>query len=168
MTLKRKKNKYRSNKSKYVVLVGSENVNTVAYANAFYNKLIDKGEQVYIGELNKYKFFKECEYLVIITSTYGKGDAPTNVNNFLELIKSVKKNSNTKFSVVGFGSKSYPGFCKFAIDITKTLKSTNVLPFIKPFYIDNRSFILYSEWFNLLSDKVGVDIDITEYDIANR
>jgi sulfite reductase (NADPH) flavoprotein alpha-component len=171
MTLKRKKNKlmnkYKSDKCKYIVLVGSENGNTIAYAKAFYKQLIDKGEQVYITELNKYKLFKKCEHLVIITSTYGQGDAPANGNTFLELIKSVKQNSNTKYSIVGFGSKSYPDFCKFAIDITKTLKNTNISPFIKPFYINNRSFTLFSEWFNLWSDKTGIDIKITEYDVTN-
>jgi sulfite reductase (NADPH) flavoprotein alpha-component len=171
MTLKRKKNKlrnsYKSDKSKYVVLVGSENGNTIAYANAFYHQLKDKGEQVYITELNKYKFFKKCEYLVIITSTYGQGEAPSNGTAFLELLKSIKQNSNMRYSVVGFGSKSYPDFCKFAIDITKTLKNTNSTPLIKPFYIDNRSFILFSKWFKLWSDKTGIDIKITEYEVIN-
>tara|TARA_B100000809_G_scaffold28961_2_gene25183 strand:- start:358 stop:1839 length:1482 start_codon:yes stop_codon:yes gene_type:complete len=171
MTLKRKKNKlrnsFKSDKSKYVVLVGSENGNTIAYANAFYHQLKDKGEQVYITELNKYKFFKKCEHLVIFTSTYGQGEAPSNGTTFLELLKSIKQNSNMRYSVVGFGSKAYPDFCKFAVDITKTLKNTNSTPFIKSFYIDNRSFILFSKWFRLWSDKTGIDIKITEYDVLS-
>ena len=172
MTLARKKNKlknrFKSDKSKYVVLVGSENGNTIAYANAFYNQLIENGEKAHITELNKYRLFKKCEHLVIITSTYGLGESPTNGSNFLDLLKSIKQNSNIKYSVVGFGSKAYPDFCKFAIDITKTLKSINITPFIKPFYIDNRSFSLFSEWFNLWSEKAGLDINIKEYEILNK
>jgi hypothetical protein len=38
---------------------------------------------------------------------------------------------------------------------------------IKPFYIDNRSFILFSKWFKLWSDKTGIDIKITEYEVIN-
>ena len=105
--------------------------------------------------------------MVIITSTYGQGEAPSNGTAFLELLKSIKQNSNMRYSVVGFGSKSYPDFCKFAIDITKTLKNTNSTPLIKPFYIDNRSFILFSKWFKLWSDKTGIDIKITEYEVIN-
>jgi sulfite reductase (NADPH) flavoprotein alpha-component len=172
MTIKRQRNKlqnkYRSDKSKYVVLVGSENGNTIAYANAFYKQLIGKGEQVYITELNNYKFFKKCEHLIIITSTYGLGEAPVNANKFLKLIESEQQNSNISYSIVGFGSKLYPNFCKFAIDISKVLKETNITPLIKPFYIDSRSFTVFSEWFHLWSDQTGIDINITENDIINN
>jgi sulfite reductase (NADPH) flavoprotein alpha-component len=132
MTLKRQRNKlqnrYSADQSKYVVLVGSENGNTKAYAHAFYSQLIERGEQVYITELNNYKFFKKCKHLIIITSTYGLGEAPVNGDKFLKLIKSEQQNFNISYSIVGFGSKLYPNFCKFAIDISKALKQKNIPP----------------------------------------
>jgi sulfite reductase (NADPH) flavoprotein alpha-component len=172
MTLKRQRNKlqnrYSADQSKYVVLVGSENGNTKAYAHAFYSQLIERGEQVYITELNNYKFFKKCKHLIIITSTYGLGEAPVNGDKFLKLIKSEQQNFNISYSIVGFGSKLYPNFCKFAIDISKALKQKNIPPLVRPFYIDRRSFTVFSKWFNLWSEKTGVDIRITENDIISR
>lgn len=169
MTIKRKRNKLRNkfklSKSRYVILVGSENGNTIAYANAFYNQLIDNGEQVYITELNAYSFFEKCEHLIIITSTYGQGEPPRNGNKFLELLKTIEQKSHFSYSLVGFGSKSYPDFCKFAIDITRAMKNVNTTPFVKPFYINNRSFVVFKEWSNLWSVKEGLNINIKENDV---
>ena len=62
MTLKRNKskmqNKYKAKACKYVILVGSENGNTIRYANAFYSALIENGEQVFIAQLNEYTSYK--------------------------------------------------------------------------------------------------------------
>lgn len=169
MTLKRNKskmqNKYKAKACKYVILVGSENGNTIRYANAFYKALIENGEQVYMSELNEYTCYKKCEYLAIFTSTYGQGEAPVNANKFLELLKTVKQKNTIKYAVVGFGSTNYPDFCKFAINITKTLKSIDAKPFIKPAYINNRSFDVFLNWCKLWSDNTGILINISEKDV---
>jgi len=172
MTLKRKanklKNKYKADNSKYVILVGSENGNTLAYANTVYNFLIVKGETVYITELNNYSVFRNCEHIIIFTSTYGKGEAPMNGNNFIKLLKSVKQSQEINYSVVGFGSVNYPDFCKFAIDITKTIKQLNLKPFIQPLYINNKSNTVFIEWCRLWSDKARVAFSVSEYDILEN
>ena len=91
MTLKRRKsklkNKYKKDNSKYVILVGSENGNTLPFANQLQEQLIKAGESVYIAELNNYDTYSKAEYIVVLTSTYGEGEAPTNANVFLERLK---------------------------------------------------------------------------------
>lgn len=170
MTLKRRtnklQNKYKANNSKYVILVGSENGNTMTYANTVYNFLITKGETVYITELNNYSVFRKCEHIIILTSTYGKGEAPINGNNFIKLLKSVNQSQEINYSVVGFGSAKYPDFCKFAIDITKTIKQLNMKPFIQPFYINNKSNIVFIEWCRLWSDKAKFSNNVSEFDFS--
>ncbi|XP_043922256.1 nitric oxide synthase, brain-like [Protopterus annectens] len=57
--------------------------------------------------------------LLVITSTFGNGDAPENGQRFAKaLMKMVQSWSRTlhqlKFSVFGLGSRAYPNFCAFA------------------------------------------------------
>ena len=81
-----------------------------------------------------------------MTATYGEGESPSNGSNFLELIKQ-KNDYPFQFSVVAFGSLSYPKFCKFGIDVQSALEqkenATELLPLHK---INNKSFEAFSKW----------------------
>lgn len=172
MTLKRRasklKNKHKKNASKYVILVGSENGGTLPFANALQQQLIAVGETVYITELNQYSKFKSAEHLVVLTSTYGEGEAPTNANKFLKRLEQIKQKQNFKFSVVGFGSLAYPDFCKFAFDVDASLLNENAEQFLAPFTINDKSFESFEQWVRLWSEKVGVPITMPKEKLVSR
>ncbi|HRB72979.1 MAG TPA: PepSY-associated TM helix domain-containing protein, partial [Flavobacterium sp.] len=81
ITLKRRghrvRNKFKSDESRFVILVGSENGSTFRFANAVHEQLLKQGEKSFIAELNAYTVFPKAEYLILLTATYGLGDAPT-------------------------------------------------------------------------------------------
>jgi len=58
---------------------------------------------------------------VILTSTYGLGDAPSNANKFLHLLQQHPQQQPIHFSVAGFGSHAYADFCRFAFEVNNTL-----------------------------------------------
>lgn len=126
MTLKRRqaklKNKYKKDACKYVILVGSENGSTLPFANALHEQLLAIGQTSFITQLNDYTTYDNAEHLIIFTATYGQGEAPTNANAFLKRLQTVKQTQKISYSVVGFGSLSYPDFCKFAFDIDTQLQ----------------------------------------------
>lgn len=172
MTLKRRaaklKNKFKKKEAKFVILVGSENGGTLAFANALQEQLIAAGETVYIAELNAYGKFKKIQHLVVMTSTYGDGDAPTNATRFLNKLKTVKQQQNFTFSVVGFGSLAYPDFCKFAFDVDTAFLEENVAQLLPPFTINDKSFESFEQWVQLWAEKVSIPITIPQEHLVTR
>ncbi|WP_299249153.1 PepSY domain-containing protein [uncultured Lacinutrix sp.] len=169
MTLKRRKsklkNKYKKDACKYVILIGSENGNTMPFANQLQQQLIKAGEIAYIAELNNYNTFSKAEHFIIMTSTYGEGEAPTNASAFLQRLKSIKQEQEISYSVVGFGSLAYPDFCKFAfdVDVEMKLQFKQELPV---FTINDKSVESFQEWINLWNKKRELQITISKEKLA--
>ena len=163
----RLKNKFKANDAKIVILVGSENGSTITYANAFYKALIAKGEKAFIAEMNSYSNYPEAEHLVIMTATYGQGEAPTNANKFLERLETVEQKQNLSYSVVGFGSLAYPDFCQFAFDVDNAMHSQyNQL--LEPFTINDKSIEVFNQWTQKWSEKVDLQIVMASKSLVKK
>jgi sulfite reductase (NADPH) flavoprotein alpha-component len=153
ITLKRRsgrvKNKFNSNESTIIILVGSENGTTMTYASAIYKQLIKQDRKAFITDLNQYKHFPAAAQLIVITATYGLGDAPVNASKFANLISMYPQQQGVKFSVLGFGSHAYPDFCRFAYEVNQLLLSTSWgEPLIDIHTVNDKSpsdFVLWAE-----------------------
>ncbi|MGO1584495.1 MAG: PepSY domain-containing protein [Mesonia sp.] len=108
------RNHYKKEVCKYVILVGSEGGTTLSFANALYAEIIRLGHKVYLSEMNAYQTFPVMEHLILMTATYGNGEAPANAKNFEKLLEKHPQQQNFNYSILGFGSRSYPHFCAFA------------------------------------------------------
>lgn len=144
---KKIRNKIDSNEAKIVLLVGSENGTTWGFAQEIFNQLSSAGRKVYIAQMNDYKEFKSMERLIILTSTYGLGDAPLNARFFKKLLKKYPQKNKVDFSVIGFGSKSYTDFCGFAVKVSDWLSQQDwAVPLVPPFFVNERSMKDFSQW----------------------
>ncbi|QDO93033.1 FAD-binding oxidoreductase [Formosa sediminum] len=173
MTFKRRKgklkNKFKKDNAKFVILIGSENGSTLQYANMLHAQLLKLGESSFIAELNAFSTYKQCEHLVVITATYGQGEAPENANKFNSIFKTISSDHAYSFSVVGFGSLAYKDFCKYAFDVDTLLQSDpNAVQLLAPFTIHNKSFEAYTQWINLWSKKVGLQIKLDGDDVLQE
>lgn len=166
MTLKRRssriKNKFNANESSIILLVGSENGSSFRFANAILKQLIDQGYKVFITELNNFSVYPKAEHLIVFSSTYGLGDAPSNGNKFKLLLQNQLQQQKIKFSVVGFGSKSYPDFCGFAIEIDQLLETQNWAErFLDLQTVNDKSAAEFVNWVKLWSEKTGIPLATT-------
>jgi sulfite reductase (NADPH) flavoprotein alpha-component len=128
---KRTKNKFKPEESEFVLLVGSENGSTYGYAIWLHKLLIKQGKKSYLASMNTYTSFPKAKQLVLLTSTYGLGEPPANASKFLKLVVEKPQVQTVHYSVLGFGSKAYPDFCKFAFDVHNDLsKQSWTLPLI--------------------------------------
>ncbi|WP_026997921.1 PepSY domain-containing protein [Flectobacillus major] len=129
ITFKRKakgiKNKYSAEESKFIILVGSENGSTLQFASSVHEQLIQSGEKSFLAEMNQYRVFPKAEHLLVMTATYGLGDAPTNAQKFASLLAKYPQQNPIRFSVLGFGSHAYPDFCQFAFEVNQLLNQQN-------------------------------------------
>ena len=166
ITLKRRsgrtRNKFKKEECKYIVLVGSENGSTFHFAKAVYQQLIKNGEKCFISELNNYTIYPKAEHFIVFTATYGLGDPPTNSYKFIDLLKKYQQPLNVDFSVVGFGSKAYPDFCKFAYEVNNALSLQEwAQPLIEIHTINDRSPEEFAQWANLWSQKTEIPLTVS-------
>ena len=166
ITLKRKatkiKNKYKAEDAETIILVGSENGSTLTFANKIHQQFLDAGEKSFLTELNQYKIFPKAKKLIIFTSTYGLGDAPTNAKNFEKLINKIPQDQTINYSVVGFGSKAYEDYCAFAIRIDEILANQNwANRLIEIKTINDRSPEDFTDWVNSFNEKSEIKLATT-------
>lgn len=168
MSLKRlKKSKhlkisYKKEDSEYVILVGSETGTAYEFANKLFKSLTSMGKAVYITELNNYAKFEKAKHLIVVTSTYGDGDAPTNARKFETNFGTIEQPNNISYSVVGLGSTSYPHFCEFAIKVDSILQQAKGFhPSLPLHKINNGDASALSKWTQEWSKEVDLPIQIS-------
>lgn len=166
ITLKRRssriKNKFKANESEFILLVGSENGSSLRFANAVLKQLIDQGKKAFITELNSYTAFPKAEHLIVFSSTHGLGDAPSNGNKFISLLKKYPQQQKITYSVVGFGSNAYPDFCGFAFEIDKQLENQNWAErLLEVQTVNDKSAVEFVNWVRLWSAKMEIPLSTT-------
>lgn len=166
ITLKRRssriKNKFKAHESTFILLAGSENGSSFRFANAIQKQLIDHGHKAFLTELNRYSVYPKAEHILVFSSTHGLGDAPSNANKFVSLLQKQNQEQKIQFSVIGFGSKAYPDFCGFAIEIDKLLENQNWTERLLDLQtVNDKSAVEFVNWVKLWSDKTGISLSTT-------
>ncbi|REG98424.1 PepSY domain-containing protein [Flavobacterium aquicola] len=166
MTFKRRasriKNKFKAEESKYILLVGSENGSSLRFANSILKQLTDDGEKAHITELNNYNVYPKAEHLLIFTSTYGLGDAPSNADKFESLLTKYNQQQKINYTVIGFGSKSYPDFCGYAKQIDLLLSNQDwAHRYIDLQTVNDKSAEEFVEWVKQWNHKTGFQLATT-------
>lgn len=91
---------------------------------------------------------QHTQYLLIVTSTYGDGEAPENASEWLSYLKFGEgvNLSSLSFAVIGLGDTYYPHFCGCARDFDQYLEShggTRLVPRLEcDLYYEEQ----YGEW----------------------
>ena len=169
-TLKNLKIKYLSSdkESKYVILVGSEKGNTFEFAKFLSAQIQSFGEKVIIKPLNNYKVYNRAETLIILTSTYGDGDPPSNANNFVSRFKKFNQPEKINYSIIGFGSLKYPKFCAFALNIDSMIRPldnfSEIVPLVK---VNRRSIVEFNKWIEMWNNSNQTSVKFNPMKIKN-
>jgi len=149
----------------HIILVGSETGSTYAFAHALEKGLTEAGKRVFIAQINEYATYARAEQLIFLTATYGEGEAPTNARNIEALLQAHPQERSVQYSVVGFGSLTYPSYCQFAIDLEEFLAITPNMKSGLPLYkINNQSFEAFTDWAKKWGQATGTPIQIEPLD----
>ncbi len=160
ITLKRRrgrsKNKFKAKDARIIILVGSENGGTFKFADAIYTQLIKHGEKVFLTDLSNFAAFPNAQHLVVMTSTYGQGDAPSNAKKLADRVQQYPQNQNIQYSILGFGSRSYSQFCQFAFEVETLLQNTKwAKPLTRVFTVNDKSPQDFSDWLTEWTRQTG-------------
>ena len=166
MTLKRRanrvKNKFSAEESEFIILVGSENGSTFQYANAIHQQLTANGKTTYVTELDNYKVFPKASHIIAMTATYGLGNPPTNAAHFEKIIEKHRQPQPVNFSVVGFGSHSYPDYCKFAFEVDHIFaKQQWAVPLLEIHTVNDKSPDEFSQWATSWSQHADIPLAVS-------
>ncbi|SHJ30860.1 PepSY domain-containing protein [Pseudozobellia thermophila] len=155
------KNAYGKHESEYMVLVGTEGGTTLQFAQELHKQLLAAGKKSHLALMNAYGHFKKMEHLVVVTATYGQGEAPASAEKFIERVGKHRQRQAFDFSVVGFGSTAYPNFCQFAYEAHEALNdSANSTALQEVFTVNDRSFEAFNNWSDTWSKEVGVTLHL--------
>jgi sulfite reductase (NADPH) flavoprotein alpha-component len=152
-----------------IVLVGSETGSTFPFAQAFEKALSKANKKVFVATLNEYSTYEKAKNLVVFTATYGAGEAPSNASKFLKLLERIPQKNELKYTVVGFGSKKYPGFCTFAVLVHASLQiQQKYTPEMPLFKIDNQKINSFKNWVNKWSTLNDLTLKIDEKNVLEK
>ncbi|MFC4094246.1 PepSY domain-containing protein [Euzebyella saccharophila] len=153
------RNEFSKNQAEIVILVGTEGGTTLQFAEQFQKKLLERKVPCFLGMMNEYNRFKSMQQLILITATYGQGEAPASAEKFLSLLQKKPQNQNFKFTTVGFGSTAYPHFCQFAHEAHQHLSQLdNGTAFMEVFTVNDQSFEAFQNWCTEWSQLQGMDL----------
>ncbi len=148
------KNRFRPDNAEIVLLVGTENGSTLFFAHQIHSQLLADGKKSYLTELNRFGRFPSATHVIVFTSTYGLGTAPTNGKRFERLLVEYPQKQPVKFSVVGFGSKAYKDFCAYAVQVDELLgRQSWASRYLELFNVNDKSTDDFVEWVHAWSEK---------------
>lgn len=148
------KNKYKAHEAEIVILVGSENGSTLFFANQIHKQLLGDGKRSFIAGMNQYQKYPNASHLLVFTSTYGIGTAPTGASKFEELLLKIPQEQQLQYSVIGFGSQVYPDYCAYAERIDQLLAAQEwATRFLDLHKVNDRSIHEFIHWVHHWSEK---------------
>lgn len=147
--------------SEFIILVGSEMGATHDFATLLYNALTEAGKSAYLTELNKYSTYAQAKHIIVLTSTYGEGEAPTNAWNFIDDFPEIQQPNPIQYAVVGFGSLEYPNYCQFAVDVDALLATKEEFHANLPLYrINDENYTDFEKWTKKWGDVIDLPLNL--------
>lgn len=144
-----------------VILVGSENNSTWGFARTLHAALVESGLRVHSAAMNQLaKNYRHAERLIVLTATYGDGDAPSSANRFMERLDKASFNPDMAFTVLGFGDSQFAHFCRFARQTEAALLARGGKPLLTLDCIDRQSAQQFSRWGKALGAVLGHELNL--------
>lgn len=146
-----------------VILVGSEGGSTWGFAAALARALRGHGQGVHLAALSSFApvTYKHAKRIVVMTATWGDGDAPTSAKGALERLAMASPLAGVPLVVLGFGDRSFPAFCAYAEALHATAKAAGWAMPMPLDRIDRQSPQAFGRWSRAFGEVFGLSLDIT-------
>ncbi|MGR4897399.1 PepSY domain-containing protein [Stenotrophomonas sp. LARHCG68] len=144
-----------------VLLVGTEGNTTWGFASALHGALTKTGLGVHAAPMNEVaNGYPGMRRLLVLTATYGDGDAPETATRFLPRLKHLTVPSDTAFTVLGFGDRQFPSFCAYARQVHDALADRGFQALAGLGTVDRQSEPEFRLWCAQLAETLGVTLDL--------
>ncbi len=146
-----------------VILVGSEGGSTWGFATALARALQAHGQAVHVAALSAFapRAYKHAKRIVVMTATWGDGDAPTSAKGALDRLATDAPLSGVPLVLLGFGDRSFPGFCAYAEAVQAAAKAAGWAMPLPLDRIDRQSPQAFARWSRAFGEGIGLSLDVT-------
>ncbi len=150
-----------ANSADTIILVGSESNSTWGFAKTLHEGLVKAKIRVHTAPMNQLSSnYRSAKQLIILTSTYGDGDAPASASRFLTKLEKAQLPPALSTSVLGFGDRQYPLFCGFAKQVEDALAAKGLPQLLAFDTIDRQSAQEFSRWGIALGKALEVELNL--------
>ncbi|WP_295872583.1 PepSY domain-containing protein [uncultured Zhongshania sp.] len=144
-----------------ILLVGSETNATWGFAKPLLDGMSAAGKHVHVAPMNDLAdHYPKASRLLILTSTYGDGDAPASANQFLQKLEKLATSPAMSWAVLGFGDRQFGNFCAFADLVTEKLKQRDWPQILETTYIDRQSGPSFEQWGTVLGAAIDTPLSL--------
>ncbi len=144
-----------------VLLVGSETNTTWGFVAALHAALTRTGLRVHTAPMNDIAVrYRNARRLLVLTATYGDGEAPESARQFLAKLARVPASTSVAFAVLGFGDRQFPQFCGYAQQVHTALAAKGWEALREPGTVDRQSEPEFLQWCEWLGETLGAVLDI--------
>ena len=149
--------------AKTVILVGSEGGTTWGFAAALARALQGHGQGVHLAALSTFapESYRHARQIVVMTATWGNGDAPSSANGALERMAKAAPLTGVPLVVLGFGDRTFPAFCAHAEAVETAGRFAGWAMPMPLDRIDRQSPQAFARWSRAFGDLIGLPLDIT-------
>lgn len=143
-----------------LLVVGSEGGSTWGFAKALHHALLAAGETVRTIEMNALKRdYPKLKRLLVLTATYGDGDAPQSATHFLSRLAQ-NGNQDVAYATLAFGDKAFPAYCAFGEAVDAALQAKFATPLLPLTKIDKQSAQSFAHWCRDLGEALGLALAV--------
>lgn len=131
------------------ILVGSQGGNALNLAHVVADQFTESGIENECFSMDEIEpeTLLELKQVLIVTSTYGDGEAPDNASEWLSFVKFSELDlTHLEYAVLGLGDSYYPHFCQCAKDFDQYLSEHGARPLIERLDCDLYYEEQYPEW----------------------
>jgi sulfite reductase (NADPH) flavoprotein alpha-component len=143
------------------ILVGSETGTTWGFAAHLAERLRDQGRAVFLGGMNSTYDLRPEVSLLILAATYGDGAPPVGAAQFLTRLPQMT--GAARFAVLGFGDKSFPQYCSFAVECDAALAASGRSPMLAMADVNRRSSQSFATWGRSLGPALNLPGLVLDY-----
>ncbi|MFD1009630.1 PepSY domain-containing protein [Oceanisphaera ostreae] len=142
-----------------VILVGSEANSTWGFARTLHDALTAAGHAVHTAPMNSVAaHYPQAKQLLVLTATYGDGDAPASADHFLSRLRAINQLPIARFAVLGFGDQQFCHFCRFAEEVDTALLARGGESLLALETIDRQSAQTFARWGTRLGEALGHEL----------
>lgn len=152
-----------ADQAEIILLVGSQGGTTWSYARQLHEQLLAGGRRVHCASMNQLQpRYPVAKCLLLLTSTYGDGQAPDSANAFLGLLNRSHLPKDLQVAVLGFGDAQFQHFCGYARQVEQNLQQRGLSLLLPLRCIDRGSLSELNRWARQLGEQLGIDLHFTQ------
>ncbi|MEZ5751597.1 MAG: PepSY domain-containing protein [Paracoccaceae bacterium] len=145
-----------------ILLVGSEGGSTWGFATTLHSALTEAGLRVHVAPMSSFApaRYGAAQRILALAATYGDGAAPASARGFLPRLAEAPTGPRPSLSVLGFGDRSFPGFCAFADEVEQAARAAGWPCLVPMDRVDRQSPQDFARWGRALGEAIGIPLDL--------